>query len=67
MFQDYLQKSTKKVLRILEIAVAELVSQKQNVLTPDFVLLALLSQPDSEAVQMIEAPSSRCGIAACSM
>jgi ATP-dependent Clp protease ATP-binding subunit ClpC len=59
MFQNYVQKSTKKVLRTLEIAIAELVGQKQNVLTPDFVLVALLSQSDSETVQMIErtAPS----------
>ena len=54
MFQEYLQKSTKKVLTTLEIAVSELASLKQNLLTPDFLLLALLSQPDSEAVRIIE-------------
>ncbi len=53
MFQEYVQKSTKKVLRTIEIAVSELVAQKQNMLTPDFVLLALLAQPDSEAAKII--------------
>ena len=54
MFQDYIQKSTKKVLGILEIAVSELVALKQNVLSPDFILFALVSQPDSEAVKIIQ-------------
>jgi ATP-dependent Clp protease ATP-binding subunit ClpC len=54
MFQEYIQKSTKKVLNTLEIAVSELVGQKQNLLTPAFVLLALLSQSDSEAMKVIE-------------
>ncbi len=54
MLQDLVQKSTKKVLSTLEIAVSELVALKQNVLTPDFVLLALISQPDAEAVKIIE-------------
>jgi len=55
MFQEYIQKSTKKVLQTLELAVSELVAQRQNLLTPDFILLALLSQDDSEAVKVIEA------------
>ncbi len=38
----------------MEIAVSELVSLKQNQLTPDFILLALLSQPDSDAMKIIE-------------
>ncbi len=54
MFQEYIQKSTKKVLYILEIAVGELVAHKQNELTPDFILLALLSQNDSEAIHVLE-------------
>lgn len=55
MLQDLVQKSTKKVLNTLERAVAELAGLKQNVLTPDFILLALVSQPDSEAVKVIQA------------
>ena len=58
MFQEYIQKSTRKVLNTLEMAVSELVNQKQYLLTPDFVLLALLSQPDSEAAKIIEAISA---------
>ncbi len=54
MFQEYIDKSTKKVMRTLELAVTELVAQKQNLLTPDFILLALLAQPDSEAVRLLE-------------
>jgi ATP-dependent Clp protease ATP-binding subunit ClpC len=55
MFQEYIHKSTKKVLHTLELAVTELVAQRQNLLTPDFILLALLSQPDCEPVKVIEA------------
>jgi ATP-dependent Clp protease ATP-binding subunit ClpC len=54
MFQEYIQKSTKKVIQTVEIAVAELASLKQNHLTPDFILLALLSQQDSEAIKIVE-------------
>ena len=54
MFQDYVKQSTKKVLSTLEIAVSELAALKQNLLTPDFLLLALVSQPDSEAIKIIE-------------
>lgn len=53
MLQDFVQKSTKKVLTTIEIAVSELVSLKQNVLTPEFILLALVSQQDAEAVKII--------------
>ena len=54
MLQDFVQKSTNKVLSTIEIAVNELVALKQNVLTPDIILLALVSQSDSEAVKIIE-------------
>jgi ATP-dependent Clp protease ATP-binding subunit ClpC len=54
MIQEYIQKSTKKVQRTLELAVTELVAQRQNTLTPDFILMALLAQPDSEAIKVLE-------------
>ena len=57
MIQEYIQKSTKKVLNTLEMAVSLLVEQKQNLLTPDFILLSLLSQPDSEAAKIVESIS----------
>jgi ATP-dependent Clp protease ATP-binding subunit ClpC len=53
MFKNYVKQSTGKVLQILELAVTELASRKQNLLTPDFILAALLSQPDSEAVKIL--------------
>ncbi len=34
MFQEYIEKSTKKVINTLEIAVSELAALKQNMLTP---------------------------------
>jgi ATP-dependent Clp protease ATP-binding subunit ClpC len=54
MFQNYIEQSTKKVLQVLEQAVSELTRHRQNVLTPEFILLALLGQPDSEARRVIE-------------
>jgi len=54
LFQNYLRKSTQKVLETLEIALAELVALRQNVLTPDFILIALISQNDSEAFKILQ-------------
>ena len=54
MLQNYIQKSTKKVIESLELAVAELAGMQQNVLSPDFILMALLAQPDSEAFKILE-------------
>ena len=54
MFQNFIQKSTRKVVQSLELAVAALAGLQQNELTPDFILLALLSQPDSEAYKILE-------------
>ena len=54
MFQQYLRQSTQKVVEALELAVSELASIRQNVLNGDFILLGLLSQQDSEAIQILE-------------
>lgn len=54
MFQNYVQNSTQKVLQTLDMAVAEMSAMHENLLTPDFILMALLSQKDSEAVKIIE-------------
>ncbi len=54
MFQNYVQKSTEKVLQTLDKAVAEMTTLHENLLTPDFILLALLIQRDSEAVKILE-------------
>jgi ATP-dependent Clp protease ATP-binding subunit ClpC len=54
VIQNFTQLSTKKVMQTLEIAVAELAGMRQNLLTPDLILLALLAQPDSEAMRILE-------------
>ncbi len=54
VFENYAQFSTKKVARTLELAVTELVGLRQNLLTTDFILLALLAQPDAEPLRMLE-------------
>lgn len=54
MMQNYIEQSTKKVRHILELAIGEMVGLKQDVLTPDFILLALLSQPDSMAMNILK-------------
>ena len=61
MFENYLQQSTRKVMRTLEFAVSELASTRQSLLTPEFILLALLSQSDSEAVKILEHESNSNG------
>ena len=53
MIQSYIEQGTKKVRHIVELAVGEMAALKQNTLNPDFLLLALLSQPDSGAMQII--------------
>jgi ATP-dependent Clp protease ATP-binding subunit ClpC len=54
MFKDHVKQSTRKVFQTLELAVSELASLRQNQLTPEFILAALLSQADSEATRIIE-------------
>lgn len=54
MLHNYVQKSTQKVIACLEVAFAELGSLRLNILTADFLLVALLSQPDSEAHQIVK-------------
>jgi len=54
MIQKYIQQSTHTVVETLEMAMATLAGLRQNVLTTDFILLALLSQPDSEAYKIFE-------------
>jgi ATP-dependent Clp protease ATP-binding subunit ClpC len=54
MFQNYVEKCTQQVLQALDKAVAEMVALRQNVLTPEFVLLALVAEPGSEARKILE-------------
>jgi ATP-dependent Clp protease ATP-binding subunit ClpC len=54
MFQNYMEKCTQKVLQTLDMAVAEMAALHQSLLTPEFILLALLSQRDAEARKILE-------------
>ncbi|MBF0249446.1 MAG: AAA family ATPase [Alphaproteobacteria bacterium] len=54
MFRKYVQQSTQKVVETIETAVSVLAGMRQNVLTSDFLLMALLSQPDTEAYRIFE-------------
>ena len=54
MIQTYIEQSTNKVRHVIELAIGEMAALKQNTLTPDFILLALLSQPDSDAIKILK-------------
>ena len=54
MFLDHLRQSTQKVREALDAAIGELARLRQNVLTPDLILLGLLSQPDTEANEVLQ-------------
>ena len=54
MFRSYIEKRTQKVLQTLDVAVSEMAAMHENLLTPDLILLALLSHQDSEAVKIFE-------------
>jgi ATP-dependent Clp protease ATP-binding subunit ClpC len=53
MFQQDVGQSTVKVREALEFALNELARLQQSVLTPDFLLLGLLSQKDTEATEIL--------------
>ncbi|WP_064602732.1 ATP-dependent Clp protease ATP-binding subunit [Photobacterium sp. J15] len=53
MFQQYIHQSTQKVHEIMQLAVNELLSLHLNTLTSDFILLGLLLQDKSEALEVL--------------
>ena len=53
MFQQFIRQCTQDVHKALDSAINELVSLQENVLTTDHLLLGLLSQKSSEAVQIL--------------
>lgn len=53
MIQNYIEQGTTTVRQIIEQAVGEMAALRQNTLNPDFLLLALLSQRDGVAMQII--------------
>ncbi len=54
MFQKYLRHFTDKVGEALNIASMEMINFRQNMLTPEFILLGLLEEEDSLAVKVME-------------
>lgn len=53
MFQKFIRQCTQDVHQALENAINELVALQENVLTTDHILLGLLSQKNTEAVQIL--------------
>jgi len=54
MFQKYLRHFTDKVGEALNIASMEMINFRQNLLTPEFILLGLLEEEDSLVVKVME-------------
>ncbi len=54
MFQKYLRHFTEKVIEALNIATMEMINLRQNMLTPEFVMLGLLEEEDSIVVRILE-------------
>lgn len=54
MFQKYLRHFTEKVVEALNIATMEMINLRQNMLTPEFVLLGLLEEENSLVMKVLE-------------
>src|SRR5262245_66000581 len=54
MLQRYLHSSTEKLVEAINLGVAELMSLKQNQLSPEILLLGLLEQSDSIVLKVAE-------------
>ncbi|MDP6625025.1 MAG: AAA family ATPase [Nitrospinota bacterium] len=54
MFQKYIRHFTEKVIEALNIATMEMINLKQNLFTPEFILLGLLEEEDSLAMSILE-------------
>ena len=54
MFQKYLRHFTDKVGEALNIASMEMINFRQNLLTPEFILLGLLEEEDSLVMKVME-------------
>lgn len=52
--QRYLRQMTEKVLEAINIATMEMVNLKQNLLTPELILLGLMNQDDSAVLQILD-------------
>ncbi len=54
MFQKYLRHFTEKVIEALNIATMEMINLRQNMLTPEFIMLGLLEEEDSIVMKILE-------------
>jgi ATP-dependent Clp protease ATP-binding subunit ClpC len=54
MLQQHIRNFTDKVIEALNVGSMEMINLHQDMLTPDFVLLGLLAQEDSQIVEIIE-------------
>ena len=55
MLKQYLRYFTDKVIEALNIGSVEMVNMRQNLLTPDFILIGMIEQEASMTVKLIEA------------
>ena len=58
MLQQYLRQLTDKVIEALNVGTMEMVNLRQTLLTPDFILIGLLEQQDSQIVKLLESYNS---------
>ncbi len=54
MFQQYLRRCTEKVLEEINLGVMELVEMKQDIFTPEMILIGMLSYRDSGIFKILE-------------
>ncbi|MFQ5450282.1 MAG: ATP-dependent Clp protease ATP-binding subunit [Nitrospinaceae bacterium] len=54
MLQQYIRYFTNKVIEALNIGSMEMINMRQELLTPDFILVGLLEQQDSMIVEFLE-------------
>ncbi|MCG8570320.1 MAG: AAA family ATPase [Spirochaetes bacterium] len=54
MFQKYLRICTEKVIHAINIGTMELANLRQNVFTPEFILLGTIEQEDSIVIKILE-------------
>jgi ATP-dependent Clp protease ATP-binding subunit ClpA len=54
MSQTFLRHSTAKVAELLQKAISELASLRRGVVSPEFILMALIEQKDSVALKVFD-------------
>jgi len=54
MFQKYLSQCTEKVIEVLNVGTLELVNLRQDLFTPEFLLLGLIQQDDSVVLKIAD-------------